>query len=161
MTICQGLTVDPTQSLSQLAFSLGVLISPIAQNVSLLPITFSCELSLCVNFDPAPSNNYASQYPTYSSCTRLLVVRSRPFSLWGIMENRIATSCQVLHHIRETNRTKQRPRGHRPMITTPKDRALLRIMRGNMFLLVPRIRMELLRQTGRRFIVCTVPLDVW
>ena len=62
---------------------------------------------------------------------------------------------KVLRHIRETGRAIQRPHGYR--LTTPReDSALKRIMRRNRFLSSSRIRVELVRQTGRRVSARTV-----
>ena len=64
---------------------------------------------------------------------------------------------KVIHHFRETRRAIERPHGHRLRMTTPReDRSLVWIMRRNRFLSSLRIRVELIRRTGRHVFAGTV-----
>ena len=64
---------------------------------------------------------------------------------------------KVLRRVRETGRAIQRPHGRRLRMTTPReDSALIRILRRNRFLSSPRIRVKLIRWTGRCVSACMV-----
>lgn len=64
---------------------------------------------------------------------------------------------KVLKRARLFGSPAQRPRGHRPKSTSPReDRAILRLCRTNRFMTASRIRAEFLRRTGRHISVRTV-----
>ena len=64
---------------------------------------------------------------------------------------------KILRPNRETGRPHQRKRGGSMKISTPrKDRQLLRMVRTNRFTSAPRLRMQMVRQFGRRMSVRTI-----
>ena len=73
----------------------------------------------------------------------------------GVSEGCIS---KILRRNRETGRPRQRKRGGSMKISTPReDHQLLRMVRTNRFISAPRLRMQMIRQFGRRMSVRTIP----
>ena len=98
------------------------------------------------NFQPANNPPVILELIVRLSCRGL---SQRPIS----RNTRVSQSdiSKVFRRVRETGRAIQRPHGHWLRMTKPReDRILIRIMRRNRFLSSSRIRVELIRRTGRR-----------
>ena len=126
---------------------------PKRQRVAYVSHTFICVLSLCINC------NLRTKWLSCQPISNLEFLNSgRGLSRGEISRNTGVSQggiSRVFRPVRETGRAVQRP--HRLRMTTSReDRALIWIMRRNRFPPSWRIRVELIRRTGRRVSARTV-----
>ena len=110
------------------------------------------------------SVNHANQYPACTHWKYCLVPKYWAFSegdvdnYWGVTRYHL----KILHHVRDSSGLTQGVHRHLlKAITSKEDCALLRIMRRKSFLSVFRIRVGVIRQTGRLSVRSKTCLSVW